>query len=136
MFIPPWAWAKPVPPDMEKAWIKATAGAALAVLMTGAYFEQGRLQDVANEIAPLSPKQVQVARPELSRYFTELNREQAIEACYWRNTPDARCAEAQEVAQVVSALRQDASLANIGGLILGVGAIGALASALRRPTAP
>ena len=136
MYIPPWAFTNGVPPEINKAWIKATAGAALAVLMTGAYLEGDRLQTRADEIENLSVPQIQAAHPELKASFTQANRDQAIERCYWLNTPTPACADTQEVRQLAAELRQHGALHNLGGLILGVGAIGALASALRRPKAP
>ncbi len=133
MYIPPWAWNQQVPPEMNKAWAKAVAGTALAVLMTGSYCEADRLHDQATGIEPLSAKQAAAKYPGLKSYFTEANRDLAVEACHWRNTPTPECADTREVKQVADELRHQASLANLGALILGVGAIGALGAALRQP---
>ena len=136
MFIPPWASVRGGPPEIETAWAKAAAGMALTVLMTGAYIEGQRLQCQAEQIQNLSAAQVRSAYPDLSTAFTEVNRLQAQERCYWLNTPSAACADMQEVKLVAEDLRQRGALYNMGGLVIGVAAIGVLGTALRGLKAP
>jgi hypothetical protein len=104
---------------------------ALTVLMAGASIEGGRLQAQAERIEALPPAQARATSPDLKEAFTDLNRLQAVERCYWLNTPTAACADTQEVKLVAEDLRQRGALYNLGGLVVGVMAIGVLATSLR-----
>jgi hypothetical protein len=103
----------------------------MTVMVTGASCEAERLQDLASQIRPLAPAQVSAVYPDLRTSFTDLNRLQAIETCYWLNTPTPDCADQQEVKLVADDLHLRGALYRTGGLVLGVGAIGLLGSALR-----
>ncbi len=131
MFIPPWASARGVPPEINAAWIKATAGMALTVLTTGAYLEGGRLQDQATAIETKPVSEVRAAHPALAGAFSAANRSRAQERCYWLNTPTSECADTQQVRLVAEDLRQRGALCNLGGLVVGLAAIGTLAASLR-----
>lgn len=131
MYIPPWATVRGVPPEINNAWAKATAGMALTVLMAGASIEGERLQCQAERLDTMSPAQARAIYPDLNAAFTDLNRLQAVERCYWLNTPTADCADIQEVKLVAEDLHQRGALYKLGGLVTGVIAIGVLATSLR-----